>query len=246
MLDHKIRATEEKLKSVTGTSLNEIATRTNLENDLLELKREKGRRLVFMAIQGTDTNNMTLSPPQFSHRYKKRSLEQGPLLNSIMDTTIEKSNPAIAGLRTPEGRPLVLYRDVDPKDVYLAKAGTEEIVVYKSQDLRGRNVYKDLKGNVTNAIIQKSLFPKEEVIIMDEEGKLLKGIPKSIYADGTLEIRDAQGFTHRRPAGTYHLTDEIKSVTDGKITMHSGNSKETLTEKEKKALSALKKMMCNL
>ena len=246
VLETKISDTEMKLKAVSGNSLNDIAKRSNLENDLLALKQEKGRRLLKLAIEGTDTSAMNLNLPSISHRFQDRTSDFGAGLNEVMDNTITKSNPAIAGKKPVSGRPLVLYRDVEPEDVFMAKNQKGEFVVYKSKDLRGRTVYKDLNGNVTEAVIQRKLFPKEEVVIMDEKGNLVKGTPKAIYADGTLEIKDQNGFTTRRPSGTYHLTDEIQSIKNNKVVMHSQNPESAYTAKEKKALEALKKALCGL
>ena len=247
VLETKIIQTEEKLKNLTGNSLKDIAQRSNLENDLMTFKQEKGRRILSMAIEGTNTTSMDLTTPEFLHRYQRRTSDFGPNLNQIMDSTIEKSNPAIAGKKEISGRPLVLYRDVDPEDVFMAKDPVKgEIVVYKSKDLRGRPVYKDLNGNVTAAIIQRKVFPKEDVIIMNENGSLLKGTPKAIYADGTLEVRDQYGFTTKRQNGAYMLSDQIKSIENGQPIMYSGNKPEALSDKEKKALEALKKAMCGL
>lgn len=246
-LETKISMVETKLSKLSGNSLNDIAQRSNLTEELLSLKKEKGRRLLKLAIEGTNTTAMELTTPDIIHRYSRRTNDFGSALNGAIDETISASNPAIAGQKDISGRPLVLYRDVDPEDVYMAKdARKGEFVVYKSKDLRGRTVYKDLDGNVTQAIIQKKLFPKEDVIIMNENGELLKGTPKAIYADGTLEVRDQYGFTTKRKAGAYLLTDQIKSFNKGTPEMYSGNKPDALTEKEKKALEALKKAMCGL
>lgn len=254
ILEYNISLTEKKINGITGNNLKDIAMRSNLENDLLSLKREKGRRLLMMAIEGTDVSSMELQSPDLSHRFNRRTNDFGSGLNSVMDETISKSNPAIAGAKEVAGRPLVLYRDVDPRDVFMAKEGAKEMVVYKTKDLRGKIVYKDLKGNTTNAIIQRALFAKEEVVFMDEKGNLLKGTPRAIFPDGTLEIRDHSGFTLRRQNGAYHLSDQIKAIEKGQVVMHSGRTApvssltETvqLNEKERKALKALKKALCGL
>lgn len=247
VLETNISQVEEKLKGLTGNSLSNIAQRSNLENELMELKQEKGRRLLALAIEGTNTSAMELNTPEFVKRFQQRTSDFGPVLNQTMDNTIANSNPAIAGKKEISGRPLVLYRDVDPEDVYMAKdANKNEFVVYKSKDLRGRTVYKDLNGHVSDAVIQRKLFPKEEVVIMNETGNLLKGTPKAVYADGTLEIRDQYGFTTKRRNGAYMLTDQIKSIENGQPFMYSGNKPDALSEKEKKALEALKKAMCGL
>lgn len=254
ILEQNISITKKKINEIKGNSLKDIALRSNLENDLMSLRREKGRRLLMMAIEGTDASSMELQSPGFSQRFNRRSKDFGPELNLIIDETISKSNPAIAGRKEISGRPLVLYRDVDPRDVFLAKNGSEEFVVHKTQDLRGRTVYKDLNGNIRNAVIQKGLFSKEEVIFMDEKGNLIKGNPKAIYADGTLEIKDHSGITLRRQNGAYHLSDQIKTIEKGQIVMHSGRTASAsslegtveLNEKEKKALKALKKALCGL
>jgi hypothetical protein len=210
------------------------------------LRQQEARRLLELAIEGTDVSTMTSEQAQEAPvRYTSRKGDTGSeLLNKVTDQTIKESNPAIAGKDTPVGRPLVLYRDVDPADVFVAKeigSGDKKIVVYKSKDLRGRDVYKTLDGNVSNAIIEKKLFPKEEVIIRDEAGKLQKVYPKAIYADGTLEVKDQSGFTTRRAPGRYHLTDSVKIPK-----LQNFEEDKTLSAKERKALEALRKAYCDL
>ncbi|MNT25322.1 hypothetical protein D3C72_1608360 [compost metagenome] len=152
---------------------------------------------------------------------------------------------------------MVLYRDVEPADLFTAKEfgkGDEKVIVYKSKDLSGRPVYKTLDGKVSNAIVQGKLFPKEEVLYQDVNGNLQKGYPKAIYLDGTLEIKEQNGATTRRAAGTYHLTDEVKSVHKNSVQTYSGKAaspyqnldEANLSAKEKKALEALKRALCNM
>ena len=246
-LELNISLTEERIKEIRGNSLQDVARRSNLSNELLRLKQEKGRRLLLMAIEDTDVSRMDIESAEISKRFRRRTVDFGTHLNVLMGNTIIQANPAIAGVQKISGRPLVLYRDVDPSDVFMAKDPMRgEFVVYRTKDLRGRSVYKDLSGNVSEAVIQRRIFPKEEVVIMDEKGNLLKGTPKAIFEDGTLEIRDSSGLTQRRRAGAYHLTDEIESVQGNKIIMRSGRTESNLTDKEKKALAALKKAMCGL
>jgi hypothetical protein len=259
-LDLKITNTEKRIQELTRNSVSDIAARTNLTNQLQDLRQEKGRRLLMRAIEGTDTSNMNSeSMKGESMRLRSRKGDTGsPTLNKIADDTIKASNPAIAGKDLPEGRPLVLYRDVDPSDVYLAKElgkGEEKVVVYKTQDLRGRTVYKTIDGKDSSAIIEKRLFPKEEVVIMDESGKLSKAYPKAIYPDGTLEMKDNNGITTRRAQGAYHLTESVQKVQGNQVTTYSGqkanpfadnSGNEKLSAQDKKALESLRKALCNL
>ena len=242
-LEINLKLTQERINKIGGNTIMDIAERTNLENELKELRSEKSHRLLKLAIEGTDTASMHLQGPLTSHRYGRRRSDLGGVLNNVMDNTIRESNPAIAGEITPKTRPLVLYRDVDPADIFIAKDQGKEFIVYKSKDLRGRDVYKDLQGNVTPAIIQHKLFSQEEVIFKDEAGNLRQGHPRAIYPDGTLEIKDSTGVTIRRRKGAYHLTpDSVKTLS-----LHNqGPALESLSEKEAKALKALKKAMCGL
>jgi hypothetical protein len=103
-------------------------------------------------------------------------------------------------------------------------------------------------------IVQGKFFTKEEVLIRDEAGNLVKAYPRAIYADGTLEVKDQYGITTRRAQGTYHLTDEVEKVSKGKIKTYSGNEvsvfggqdESKLSDREKKAVEALRKAFCNL
>ena len=258
-LDDRINQVENKIKNNTSHSIQAIAERTQLTEDLKNLRQQKARGLLMMAIQGTDVsampveridgNSMRLQP-------KKKAIESS-LLNQIADQTIKESNPALMGRDIPAGRALVLYRDVEPADVYTAKelgSGNKKVIVYKTKDLRGRDVYRTLDGKDSSAIIEGKLFAKEEVMIRDEAGNLVKGYPKAIYPDGTLEIKDQYGFTTRRAQGAYHLTDNVQKVSKNKITTYSGSEvllfeeegQNKLTPKEKKALDSLRKVFCDL
>ncbi len=242
-LEINIKLTQERINKISGSTIIDIARRTNLENDLQRLRREKSRRLLKLAIEGTDTASMNLQETPTSHRYRRRNSDLGNVLNNVMDNTIKESNPAIAGEMIPTTRPLVLYRDVDPADIFIAKDQGEEFIVYKSKDLRGRVVYKDLKGNITGAVVQQKLFTQEEVIFKDEVGNLKKGLPRAIYPDGTLEIKDSSGVTIRRRQGAYHLTPDSAKT----LSLHDqGPNLESLSDKEVRALKALKKAMCGL
>ena len=77
ILEQNISLTEKKINGITGNNLKDIAMRSNLENDLLSLKREKGRRLLMMAIEGTDVSSMELQSPDLSHRFNRRTNDFG-------------------------------------------------------------------------------------------------------------------------------------------------------------------------
>lgn len=242
-LEINIKEAQERINDIKGNTLTDIAKRTEFENELLELRREKSRRLLKLAIEGTDTASLNLQETPTSHRYHRRNKDFGDTLNRVMDHTIKESNPAIAGETLPTTRPLVLYRDVDPADIFMAKDQGKEFIVYKSIDLRGRTVYKDLQGNATSGVIQHKVFNQEEVIFKDEDGKLKKGLPRAIHPDGTLEIKDSTGVTIRRRKEAYHLTPDSGKT----LSLHNqGSSLESLTDKEARALKALKKAMCGL
>ncbi len=198
-----------------------------------------------------------LDKMRFSPRKKDLGSET---LNSVVDKTVEESNPAVKGKNVPNERPLVLYRDANPEDLYMAKEigsgiKDEKIVVYKSTDLRGRVAYKTVDRRVVNVVVFEKVFPKEEVIYKDVDGNLKKGLPRAIYKDGTLEIAEKAGTTTRRAPGTYHLSDEVNKIDNGSLQTHSGkmaspyedfSKRDDLTASEKRALENLKKALCNL
>lgn len=248
-----------KIKNNTSTSMQAITERTQLTAELQSLRQIKARNLLSKAIEGTDVASMTADQVEGnSMRLQKTKMNSGsPALDKIADQTIKESNPALMGRDLHKDRPFVLYRDVDPADVYIAKelgAGDKKVLVYKKKDLRGREIFLTLDGRNSSAIIQGKLFTKEEVIIRDEAGNLVKAYPKAIYADGTLEVKDRSGITTRRALGAYHLSDDIEKVSKDKITTYSGNEasvfggqdESKLSAKEKKALEALRKAFCNL
>ena len=259
-LDLKITAMEKRLQTLTQNSVSAIAERTNVTAELTELKQEKGRRLLMRAIENTDTSTMSSADINGASMRltPRKGKTDGSALSKIADNTIKESNPALAGRDLPEGRPLVLYRDVDPADVYVAKElgkGDQKVIVYKTKDIRGRETFKTLSGQNSTAIIEKRLFPKEEVIIMDESGKLQKAFPKAIYPDGTLEMKDQYGMTARRKLGAYHLTETAQKVQGNQVMTYSNqkvnpfadNSDHAgLSAQEKKAMEALRKALCNL
>jgi hypothetical protein len=259
-LDLKIQSMEKRIQDLTHNSVSGIAERTNLAAELQELRQEKGRRLLMRAIENTDTANLASEDVkgQSMRLTPRKGKTDGSALSKIADNTIKESNPALAGRDLPEGRPLVLYRDVDPADVYVAKElgqGDKKVIVYKVKDLRGREVFKTIGGQNSTAIIEKRLFPKEEVIIMDEGGKLQKAYPKAIYPDGTLEMKDQYGITARRKLGAYHLTEtaqkiqgnQVMTYSDQKVNPFADNSDHPgLSPQEKKAMEALRKALCNL
>jgi regulator of replication initiation timing len=259
-LDLKIKSMEKRIQELTHNSVSGIAERTNLTTELKEMRQEKGRRLLMRAIEDTDTSKM-MSEDIKSESMRltpRKGKTDGSVLSKIADNTIKESNPALAGRDLPEGRPLVLYRDVDPADVYVAKElgkGDKKVIVYKVKDLRGREVFKTIDGQNSTAIIEKRLFPKEEVIIMDESGKLQKAYPKAIYPDGTLEMKDQYGMTARRRLGAYHLTEtaqkvqgnQVMTYSNQKVNAFADNSEHAgLSAQEKKAMEALRKALCNL
>jgi hypothetical protein len=257
--DYRIQNLESKIESITGNSLRDLATRTQLQSEVTVLKQEKARRILSQAIEGTDMSAMASDNAVIERsRLSPRKKDLGSAtLNQVVDNTVAANNPAVAGKQIPEGRPLVLYRDVDPADLFTAKEfgkGEERVIVYKSKDLSGRPVYKTLDGKVSNAIVQSKLMPHEEVLYQDVNGNLQKGYPKAIYPDGTLEIKEQNGATTRRAAGTYHLTDDVKSVSKNSVNTYSGKSASPyqdlnaagLSAKEKKALEALKRALCNM
>jgi len=258
-LADRINQVENKIKNNTSHSIQAIAERTQLTEELKNLRQQKARGLLMMAIEGTDVSSMPVEKIDGNSMrlQPKKKVIESSLLNQIADQTIKESNPALMGRDIPAGRGLVLYRDVDPADVYTAKelgSGNKKIIVYKTKDLRGRDVYRTLDGKDSSAIIEGKLFVKEEVMIRDEAGNLVKGYPKAIYSDGTLEIKDQYGFTTRRAQGAYHLTDSVQNVSKNKITTYSGNdvflfeeeSEKKLTAKEKKAVESLRKIFCDL
>lgn len=259
-LDLKIQSMETRLQTLTQNSVSDIALRTNLNAELRELQQEKGRRLLMRAIENTDTSQMAISDikGESMRLTPRKGKTDGSALSKIADNTIKESNPALSGRDLPAGRPLVLYRDVDPADVYVAKElgkGDQKVIVYKVKDLRGRDVFKTIDGQNSTAIIEKRLFPKEEVIIMDEGGKLQKAYPKAIYPDGTLEMKDQYGMTARRKLGAYHLTETAQKVQGNQVMTYSNqkvnpfadNSEHAgLSAQEKKAMEALRKALCNL
>lgn len=258
--DDQIAIRQEKINGLTGVTLKDIATRTQLEHEIKVLKQEKGRRILQQAIENTDRSTMVTTSPE-KNRFSPRTQDLGsPVLNAVADETIAESNPAIRGREVPKERPLVLYRDANPEDIFMAKevggSSKEKIVVFKSTDLRGRSVYKTIDDRrVVNVIVYEKVFPQEQVVYKDVSGDLLKGYPKAIYSDGTLEIKEQVGTTTRRAPGTYHLSDEVGKIKNGQIETHHGKkaspyedfSKRTdLSEREKKALEKLKRALCNL
>ncbi len=258
-LDSKIEQLEERIKNNTDTSMKAITERTQLTADLQDLRQVKARNLLLKAIEGTDVASMTEMQAEGPRmRLPRAKMNSGsPLLDQVANETIKESNPAIKGWDLHKDRPFVLYRDVDPADVYIAKelgAGDKKVLVYKKKDLRGREVFLTLDGKNSSAIIQGKLFTKEEVIIRDEAGNLVKAYPKAIYADGTIEVKDQHGITTRRAQGAYHLSNDIEKVSKTKVTTYSGNEvhilgaqdESKLSEKEKKAVEALRKAFCNL
>lgn len=258
-LDSKIEQLEARIKNNTDTSMKAITERTQLTADLQDLRQVKARNLLSKAIEGTDVASMITNQSEgHSMRLQRAKMNSGsPVLDKIANQTIKESNPAIMGWDLHKDRPFVLYRDVDPADVYVAKelgAGDKKILVYKKKDLRGRDVFLTLDGKNSSAIIQGKLFTKEEVIIRDEAGNLVKAYPKAIYADGTIEVKDQHGITTRRAQGTYHLSNDIEKVSKTEIKTYSGNQvsvyggqdESKLSDKEKKAVEALRKAFCNL
>lgn len=257
-LDGKIEQLEKSIKDNTDTSLKSITERTQLSADLLELRQVKARNVLLKAIEGTDMASMPQDPVEAnSMRLQKTKMNSGsPVLDKIANQTIKESNPALMGSDLHKGRPFVLYRDVDPADVYVAKelgGGDKKVLVYKKRDIRGREIFVTLDGKNSSAIIQGKLFTKEEVIIRDEAGNLVKAYPRAIYADGTIEVKDQYGITTRRAMGAYHLSNDIDKVSKTKITTYSGNEASVygsddskMSEKEKKAVDALRKAFCNL
>lgn len=259
LLDGKIEQLEQKLKNNTGASLDAVIERTQATSELKFLNQVKARNILNEAIENTDVASMTREQLNGnSMRLQKSKLSSGsPALDKIVEQTIKESNPAIMGWDLHKDRPFVLYRDVDPADVYVAKelgAGDKKVLVYKKKDLRGREIFLTLDGKNSSAIIQGKLFTKEEVIIRDEAGNLVKAYPKAIYADGTIEVKDQHGITTRRAQGAYHLSNDIEKVSKTKIKTYSGNEvsvfggqdESKLSDKEKKAVEALRKAFCNL
>lgn len=257
-LEGRMESLEQKIKNNTSTSMQAITERTQLAAELENLRQIKARNLLSKAIEGTDVASMSAEQVEgHSMRLQKTKMNSGsPVLDKIADQTIKESNPALMGRDLHKGRPFVLYRDVDPADVYLAKelgAGDKKVLVYKKKDLRGREIFLTLDGRQSSAIIQGKLFTKEEVIIRDEAGNLVKAYPKAIYADGTIEVKDQYGITTRRAQGAYHLSDDIEKASKTKVKTYSGNEvsifggdDEKLSAKEKKAVEALRKAFCNL
>lgn len=249
---------EEELAKVKGRSMSDIIKRTQLEFEISEQKKLKAKFILDQALKNTKVQEMGDTKP-VEARFSRRSIDLGSdRLNEVVDKTIEKSNPAIEARNlSPQGRPIMIGRDIDPDDLYYAKKGHggEKVVVQKTKDLRGRIVYKDLEGRVVDNIISGKVFEKNDVIYRDEKGNLSKGYPKAIYSDGTLEFRDQYGMTQRRKMGHYHLSDDISSVRSQSITTHSGKtlsvyddleSDKGLSAREKKAIGALRKVMCDL
>lgn len=258
VLDGKIEQLEQKLKNNTGASLDAVIERTQVTSELKFLNQVKARNILNEAVENTDVASMTREQLNGnSMRLQKSKLSSGsPALDKIVEQTIKESNPAIMGQDLHKGRAFVLYRDVDPGDVYYALAlggGDKKVLVYKKTDLRGRETFVTLDGKNSNVIVQGKFFTKEEVLIRDEAGNLVKAYPRAIYADGTLEVKDQYGITTRRAEGTYHLTDEVEKVSKGKIKTYSGNEVSVfggddskLSAKEKRAVEALRKAFCNM
>lgn len=258
ILDEKIELLENKLKNKTGVSLNEVIERTQVTSELKFLNQIKARNILNKAIENTDVTLMTREQINGnSMRLQKSKMSSGsPMLDKIVDQTIKESNPAIMGQDFHKGRAFVLYRDIDPGDIYHALAlggGDKKVLVYKKIDLRGRETFVTLDGKNSNVIVQGKFFTKEEVLIRDEAGNLVKAYPRAIYADGTLEVKDQYGITTRRAEGTYHLTNEVEKVSKGNIKTYSGNEisvfggdDSKLSAKEKRAVEALRKAFCNL
>lgn len=260
-LDGKIEKLELELNQNTNasTSLEAIIERTKLSSELKFLNQVRAHNLLNKAIEETDVASMTREQLNGnSMRLQKSKIRSGSeLLDKVVDQTIKESNPAIMGQDLHKGRAFVLYRDVDPADIYVALelgGGNKKVLAYKKTDLRGRETFVTLDGKNSNVIVQGKFFTKEEVIIRDEAGDLVKAYPKAIYADGTLEVKDRYGITTRRAQGTYHLTDDIEKASKNKITTYSGNEvsifagqdESKLSAKEKKAIEALRKAFCNL
>ncbi|MEA9355146.1 hypothetical protein SHI21_02990 [Bacteriovorax sp. PP10] len=258
-LDGRMENLEQKIKNNTSTSMQAITERTQLAAELENLRQIRARNLLTKAIEGTDVASMSAEQVDGnSMRLQRTKMNSGsPVLDKIANQTIKESNPAIMGWDLHKDRPFVLYRDVDPADVYVAKelgAGDKKVLVYKKKDLRGREIFLTLDGKNSNAIIQGKLFTKEEVIIRDEAGNLVKAYPKAIYADGTIEVKDQHGITTRRAQGAYHLSNDIEKVSKTNIKTYSGNEvsvfggqdESKLSDKEKKAVEALRKAFCNL
>jgi hypothetical protein len=258
-LDGKIEQLELKLKNNSGASLDAVIERTQVTSELKFLNQVKARNILNKAIEETDVASMTREQLNGnSMRLQKSKMSSGsPMLDQVVEQTIKESNPAIMGQDLHKGRAFVLYRDVDPSDVYyaleLGGSGDKKVLVYKKTDLRGRETFVTLDGKNSNVIVQGKFFTKEEVLIRDEAGNLVKAYPRAIYADGTLEVKDQYGITTRRAQGTYHLTDEVEKVSKGKIKTYSGNEVSVfggddskLSAKEKKAIEALRKAFCNM
>lgn len=257
-LDGKIEQLELKLKNNSGASLDAVIERTQVTSDLKFLNQVRARNILNRAIEDTDVASMTRDQVNGSpmRLQKSKKTSGSPVLDKIVDQTIKESNPAIMGQDLHKGRAFVLYRDVDPQDVYYALElgdGSKKVLVYKKKDLRGRETFVTLDGKNSNVIVQGKFFTKEEVIIRDEAGNLVKAYPRAIYADGTLEVKDQYGITTRRAQGTYHLTNDIDKVSKTTVTTYPGNQASVygqdnskMSDKEKKAVEALRKAFCNL
>lgn len=255
-----IEQLEAQKNSIKGNTLLDIINRTKIDEEISRQKHIKAKILLEMAINNTDISQINPDPSIDQNRFKKRTTDLGSdLLNRTVDETVVKSNPALASMNhKPSGRALVLGRDVDMDNLYHARnpmKKSETMIVEKTTDLRGRTVYKSLDGKVVDYTPMGKVFAKNDVIFKDETGKLQKGYPKAIYADGTLEFKDQYGLTQRRIAGSYHLSDDIASFDGDKIKTNSQksvsiyddlDSNNNLSSREKNALKSLRRVMCNL
>lgn len=255
-----IEKLEGQRNLIKGNSLLDIINRTKLDEEISRQKQLRAKTVLEMAIKSTDVSNINSEISLDQTRLKKRTVDLGSdVLNKMVDETVVRSNPALASMKhMPNGRPLVLGRDVDMDNLYHARnplKKSETMIVEKTNDLRGRTVYKSLDGKVVDYTPIGKVFDKSDVIYRDESGKLQKGYPKAIYSDGTLEFKDQHGFTQRRMAGSYHLSDDIASVNGEKIKMNSQrivsvyddlDGDKSISTREKNALKSLRRVMCNL
>lgn len=257
--EFNIENLEGELSLIKGNSMMDIIRRSELESEISRQKELKAKFLLDQSIKNTDIGAFENKAEQEVSRFQRRNVDLGSdKLNNVVDRTIENSNPAIAAKSlTPQGRPLIIGQDVDIENLFFAKGASanEKIVVYRTTDLRGRVVYKNLDGNTVDNIVLGKVFNKSDIIFRNESGEFAKGFPKAIFADGTLEFRDQYGMTQRRAIGSYHLSDDFLSARGQSVTTHSGESlsvydsvdnNKSLSEREKKALKALQKIMCNL
>lgn len=239
-LDRKIQQIEFQIKNDMRSSPEAVAERAQLTESLALLRKEQANQSIKKATKGFDMSSLLLD--QVVSRIEKKKEFIGVAFTKVVSHINEK----IVKSDALKERPLILHRDVNPADIFTAKelgGENKKILVYKTKDSEGRTLYKTLDGKDTDAIVEKKLFPKGEVIIRNETGSVTKGRPTAIYPDGTLEVKGQNGLTVRSSQGAYHLEEgpQVKS----KVPAFDAQDLNKLSDQDQKAIEAVRQMLCH-